>query len=158
MTKRNNANWRNGLLAKVHIAKKQMPEMDDELYRAILYERYGKSSAGKLTMRELADFVAHLETKGAEFTNSGTRARTPRKDFYEVPDGTPFARQKRWIASMWNALAWKMSGLDTRCATQFGVEKFIWLNDQSQLQTLAKDLTGRCRKKGIDPYDAQPAQ
>jgi len=157
MTQKHNQNWRNGLLAKIHIAKKQMPEMDDETYRAILHKRYGKTSAGKLTQRELADFVSYLEDKGAEFTNSRKRAKTPRKDFYEIPDGTPHAKQKRWIAAMWNALDWKMSGLDTRCASQFGVDKFVWLNDQGALQTLAKDLIGRCQTKGIDPYYAQPA-
>ncbi|WP_338669753.1 regulatory protein GemA [Pseudodesulfovibrio methanolicus] len=130
--------------------------MDDETYRAILQKRYGKPSAGKLTQRELADFVNYLEDKGAEFTNSGKRAKTPRKDFYEIPDGTAHAKQKRWIAAMWNALDWKMSGLDTRCASQFGVDKFVWLNDQGALQTLAKDLIGRCKTKGINPHDAQP--
>ncbi len=151
-----NPKWRNAMLAKVHIAKKHIPGMDDELYRAILEERYGKQSAGKLTMRELGDFVQYLEGKGAEFTQPGQRARSKKKSFYEIPDGTPHVSQKRWIATMWNALNWKMSGLDVRCSSQFGVEKFVWLNDQSQLQTLAKDLVGRCQKKGIDPYDAQP--
>ena len=108
-------------------------------------------------MRDLADLVRFLESKGAEFTKSGTRAKIPRKTFYEIPDGTVYAKQKRWIASMWNALDWKMSGLDVRCLSQFSVEKFLWLNDQAQLQTLAKDLIGRCQTKGIDPYDAQPA-
>ena len=156
-SKRKNANWRNGLLAKIHIAKKQMPNMDDDLYRGLLNERYGKTSSAKLTMHELKDFASFLEGKGAEFTNSHNKARKPQADFYEIPDGTPYADQKRWIATMWYALDWKMSGLDVRCRTQFKVEKFLWLNDQSQLQTLAKDLIGRCHKKGIDPYDAQPA-
>jgi len=158
MSKRKNTSWRNSLLAKVHIAKKQLPGMDDDTYRTILKKQYGKTSAGKLTMPELADFANYLEIKGAEFTNKGKRAKTPREDYYEIPKGTPYERQKRWIATMWHALDWKMSGLDTRCASQFGVDKFVWLNDQSQLQTLAKDLIGRCHKKGIDPDDAQPAQ
>jgi hypothetical protein len=59
---------------------------------------------------------------------------------------------------MWNALGWKMSGLDKRCVSQFGVDRFVWLNDQRALQKLAKDLIGRCRAKGIDPYDARPAE
>jgi phage gp16-like protein len=157
MAQKYNPNWRKGMLAKIHIAKKQMPDMDDDIYRAILEERYSKQSAGKLTMRELADFVRFLENKGAEFTSSAKRSKTPRKFFYEIPEGTAYAKQKRWIAAMWNALEWKMSGLDTRCLSQFGVEKFLWLNDQAQLQTIAKDLMGRCQTKGIDPYDAQSA-
>jgi hypothetical protein len=50
-----------------------------------------------------------------------------------------------------------MSGLDSRSAKQFGVERFIWINDQTHLQTLAKDMINRCRNKGIDPDDAEPA-
>ena len=157
MAQKYNPNWRKGMLAKIHIAKKQMPDMDDEIYRAMLEERYGKRSAGKLTMHDLADFVRFLESKGAEFTDSGKRSRITRKTFYEIPDGTAHTKQKRWIAAMWHALDWKMSGLDTRCKSQFRVDKFVWLNDQRALQTLAKDLIGRCKKKGIDPYDAQPA-
>ncbi|WP_419787236.1 regulatory protein GemA [Pseudodesulfovibrio sp.] len=153
-----NSSWRNALLAKIHIAKKQMPNMDDDLYRDKLNELYGKDSAGKLTIRELTDFVNFLEKKGAEFPHKGSRFRQPRQDFYEIPDGTPYAEQKRRIAAMWRALEWKMSGLDIRCKTQFRVEKFLWLNDQSDLQVLAKDLIGRCHRKGIDPDDAQPAQ
>lgn len=144
-----NPKWRNAMLAKIHIAKKQIPGMDDELYRDILEERYGKRSAGKLTMKELAEFVAFLE--GKEVARSKQN-----DDFYEIPDNTPHAKQKRWIALMWRALDWKMSGLDVRCKSQFGTEKFLWVSDQGQLQTLAKDLVNRCKKAGIDPYDARP--
>jgi len=154
--KRKTANWRNSLLARIHIAKKQMPHMDDALYRELLEERYGKKSSAKLTMYELKDFAAFLESKGAELTNSREKAREPQEDFYEIPDGVAYADQKRWIAAMWYALGWKMSGLDVRCKQQFKVEKFLWLDDQSHLQTLAKDLIGRCHSKGIDPDNAQP--
>jgi hypothetical protein len=44
-----------------------------------------------------------------------------------------------------------MSGLDVRARLQFKTDCFLWINDQRKLQTLAKDLVGRCEKKGIDP-------
>jgi len=153
-----NYKWRNAMLAKVHIAKKNIPHMDDDLYRDLLEEMFGKRSAGKLTMRELADFLDHLETRGAEFPNSGEKARQPQENFYEIPDGTVHARQKRWIAVMWQALGFKMSGLDERSRRQMGADKFLWVTDQAKLQTVANDLVGRCKKAGIDPYDVQPAR
>lgn len=144
------AESRRSLLAKVHIAKKQLG-MDDETYRQMLQDRFDVESARKLPFRQLLQLVRHMETLGAQFTKPGTRALKPKKDFYEIPAGTAYADQKRWIATMWHALGWKMSGLDVRAKKQFGVEKFVWLNDQAALQTLAKDLMNRCRAKGLDP-------
>jgi len=147
---------RNKMIAKIKIGQKQLG-LDEDTYRTMLDDRYGKSSAAKLSLKELADCIHHLENLGVSFTSSpSTKQRGP-KDFYAVPDSVPFARQKRWIASMWYALGWNMSGLDSRSAKQFGVERFIWINDQNHLQTLAKDMINRCRNKGIDPDDAASA-
>lgn len=143
---------RNKLLAKIKIGQKQLG-MDDEQYRTMLSDRYGKRSAAKLTFNQMNDLVRHMTTLGAVYTNKGRPTSGPKRDYYEIPDGTLFRDQKRWIAQMWFALDWKMSGLDTRCRSQFGVEKFLWLNDQADLQTLARDLVGRCAKKGLDPDD-----
>lgn len=142
--------WRRGLLAKVHIGKKALGMADGD-YRAVLDARYGVGSAGDLTLRQLDDLVSYFEKQGVEYPEPGQRAKRPGKRFYEVPDGVHFDRQKRLIAAMWCALGWNMSGLDARCARQFKVAKFLWLKDQGQLQTLAKDLHNRCRRKGLDP-------
>eukprot|EP00831_Metopus_contortus_P013417 TRINITY_DN15440_c0_g1_i1.p9 TRINITY_DN15440_c0_g1~~TRINITY_DN15440_c0_g1_i1.p9 ORF type:complete len:156 (+),score=43.77 TRINITY_DN15440_c0_g1_i1:408-875(+) len=147
---------RRGMIAKIKIAMKQLG-MDDGQYRTMLLDRYGKDSAAKLGLKDMADCVRHMEALGATFTSS-RRATVKRPTFYEVPDGVPFARQKRWIAAMWHALGWKMSGLDLRSAKQFGVEQFLWIKEQDHLQTLAKDLMNRCRAKGIDPDNAEPAR
>lgn len=151
-----NPDSRRSMIIKIQIAKKQLG-MEDEDYRAALDEFYGKSSCTKLSLKELADFIKHLEGCGAVFTSKGKKSPTPSPDFYEIPEGTPYAEQKRWIAVLWNALGWKMSGIDARCKKQFRVDKFVWVNDQMQLQTLAKDLIGRCHKRGINPDDVQPA-
>lgn len=144
------AESRRSLLAKVHIAKKQLGMSDDD-YRQMLLDRFDVESAGKLPFLKLHELVRHFAALGAVFTSSRKRAPNPRTNFYEVPDGVHFDRQKRLIAAMWHALGWQMSSLDARCARQFKVDKFLWLQDQGQLQTLAKDLHNRCKQKGLDP-------
>jgi len=54
---------RNALLAKVHIAKKDMGIMDDD-YRDILQREFGVRSAGHLTVKELTELVNYFESKG----------------------------------------------------------------------------------------------
>ena len=56
-------NIRNALLAKVHIAKKELG-LDDELYRAILLDEFGVESAGDLTVGELGALVERFESRG----------------------------------------------------------------------------------------------
>jgi hypothetical protein len=144
------AESRRSMLAKVHIAKKQLGMSDDDC-RQMLLDRFDVESAGKLSFLKLNELVRHFEALGVAFTSSRKRAPKPRTGFYEVPEGVGFDRQKRLITAMWHALGWKMSGLDARYARQFKVDKFVWLNDQGQLQTLSKDLYNRCRAKGLDP-------
>jgi len=53
---------RNGLLALVHIAKKQLG-LPDHLYREVL-KNYGVSSAAALSIPELENLVQHFERRG----------------------------------------------------------------------------------------------
>lgn len=148
---------RRPLLAKIHIGKKMLG-WSDNLYREVLLKQYGQNTSTKLTLHQLSDLVNYMAAQGVQYTNSRKRSPQPRRDFYEIPEGTPFARQKRYIAAMWNALDWKMSGLDVRARSQFGVDKFLWINDQAALQTLAKDLFNRCNRKGVNPLDLPEAR
>jgi hypothetical protein len=68
----------------------------------------------------------------------------------DIPSG-PLARQKRYLLTLWVLLGYEPKSLDARVAKQFGVAKFVWLQDSAALATLAKDLWSRCRKAGIDP-------
>lgn len=54
---------RRALLAKVHIAKKELG-LDDGLYRAILKEEFGVESAADLRVEELEQLVRRFEEKG----------------------------------------------------------------------------------------------
>lgn len=143
-------NPRRSLQTKIHIAKTQMG-MDDSEYRDLLLGVTDKESTKGMTVKEMSAVLNRFIERGWKPKNKNAKAVKPSRDFYEIPAGTPHASQKRYIAALWNALDWKMSGLDTRCKKQFGVEKFLWLNEQRHLQTLGRDLVNRCRNKGIDP-------
>ncbi|MBW1666874.1 MAG: DUF1018 domain-containing protein [Deltaproteobacteria bacterium] len=68
---------RNGLLAKVHIAKKELG-IDEGLYRMILREEFGVETAAALMLSELESLVKRFESKGwqSKTANTGcTRAQ-----------------------------------------------------------------------------------
>lgn len=54
---------RRNMLAKVHIAKKQLG-LDDHIYRGLLRSRFNKDSAAKLTDRQLHSLVKYFESQG----------------------------------------------------------------------------------------------
>lgn len=78
------------LLAKVHIAKKELG-LDDETYRLILENEVGKTSASKCTERQLIKVVEALKEKG--WKNS------QKKKFRSTKD-----RLKRKIYALWGEL------------------------------------------------------
>jgi phage gp16-like protein len=139
---------RRTLLAKIHIAKKDL-SLDDSAYRAVL-ARYGVESSGGLDMRGLEKLLTHFEQLGWVSTPKQAKPRI-NAEHIAVPDSSPHARQKRYALALAKALDWSLVGLQKRIKRQFGVENILWLNDQTSLQTLIKDMTNRCRRKGIDP-------
>lgn len=83
MPKKYNPNWRKGMLAKTHMGKKQLG-LDDETYRAMLADRYGVASAGKLRMNQLDDLVKHMERLGASFTKTQRSAKKYVRKIYAL--------------------------------------------------------------------------
>jgi hypothetical protein len=139
---------RKAMLAKVHIGKKNLG-WDEDTYRQVLEGRFGVQSAAALNTDQLAELCDYLKSQGVSF-----RPRDKKKDrqsYYPIPEKTPYARQKRYIAALWNKLGYDMDKLDTRVKKQFEVDKLVWLHDEDSLQTLAKDLYTRCRRRGLDP-------
>ena len=151
---------RRGLLAKIHIAKKDLGLSDPE-YRAMLSELFGVESSSRLTVPQLSQLLNHFVARGwtgpaqpaglKQSANATDQARI----FVTIPDSDPNARQKRRILSQVRALGWSLDYLNERCQRQFGVAQFAWLKDQAHLQTLGKDLHNRCNKRGIDPDNAE---
>jgi hypothetical protein len=130
--------------AKINIACK---ELHLDKYQ-LLADRYGLESSKDLTDSQLADLYEHLHRQG--WRVKAGKAGTRRGYFIRIPPG-PMALQKRYILALWTALGYKLPGIHQRCKSQFGVDRFEWLEDPDALQTLAKDLHNRCLNKGIDP-------
>lgn len=78
--KRNLGDHRRALLAKVHIAIKDL-DMDDADYRDILDREFGVKSARHLSNRELADLVGYFESKGWASRQKGKRGQTRRQGY-----------------------------------------------------------------------------
>jgi phage gp16-like protein len=81
---------RRALLGKVHIAKKELG-LDDDIYRMILDNEVGKTSASKCTDRQLVKVIEALKSKG--WKNS------QKKKFRSTKDGL-----KRKIYALWGEL------------------------------------------------------
>lgn len=108
---------RRALLAKVHIAKKNLCLPDDE-YRSIL-ERFGKESAGKLTVAQLEELVKYFIFLG----------------WKSAPNAQIAALQERvteFIAGMKNGNA-RMTPLIKRVC---GADRIEWCRDTAKLKRL----------------------
>ena len=145
-------NHTRAMIGKIKIGQEQLG-LDDATYRAMLLEFTGHDSSTKCNQVELGRVIDHMANRGAVFTRKGksgkeykTGAAGRRSDFYPIPDG-PNARQKRHIAAIWRDLGYDMLKLDTRVQKQFGVERFLWLQDPAALQTLGKDIAKRLARK-----------
>ncbi len=135
---------RNALIAKVKMGQKQLG-MSKEEYRCMLGDLFGVSSCTELKDGQLLRLIDHLQSLGAVYTSKKRR----KKAFIIIDPKSPFAREKRRILALWNALGWKVEGIHSRCKTQFGVDRFQDLNDSQAIQTLNKDLTNRAARKGV---------
>jgi phage gp16-like protein len=105
-------------LAKIHIAIKQLGISDDD-YRQLLFNRYKKRSAAKITLHQSWDLLAHFKKLGFQAKPPGA-ART-----FRVPDDP----QSRKIRALWITLAHggavrnpAESALNKYCKRMVGVE------------------------------------
>lgn len=81
---------RRALLAKVHIAKKQLG-LPDDAYRTVIASNFpGKESAKKLTDRELRSLIEHFKTRG--WNDQGRGKRKPGSD-YRTESKRPMVRK-----------------------------------------------------------------
>jgi phage gp16-like protein len=138
---------RRTLLAKIHIAKKDLG-LNDDAYRAVLAAN-GVESSKDLDTKGLEKLITHFEKLG--WVASPKRAKPViNNEHITIPPGTANAAQKRYALGLAKKLGWSLVGLQKRIKQQFGVENILWLNDQAHLQTLIRDMIVRCNRKGID--------
>lgn len=142
-----------GLYRKIEIARKQLPHMDEEAFRALLRSEFGVSSRKDMNIHQLSRLVQFFaEQYGVKYTAPQNRNRrvTPlsRPDWIEITDAMPFAAEKRQILAIWRKLGYSMTSLDTRGKRAFGVPYFVWLQNGEQVSTLLSDL--QRREKAFD--------
>ena len=146
---KDNRKMRLGLYRKIEIARKQLPDMDEEAFRALLRLEFGKKSRKDMSAQELARLVQLFATRyGVTYTapaKSGNPRVTPhgRPDWIEITDSMPYAAEKRQILAIWRKLGYSMTSLDTRCKRAFDVPLFVWLKDGKHVSTLLSDLQRR---------------
>lgn len=144
-----NRKMRLGLYRKVEIARKQLPHMDEEAFRALLRSEFGVESRKDMNVNQLSRLVQFFaEQYGVKYTapaKSRNNRVTPhgRPDFIEITDSMPYAAEKRQILAIWRKLGYSMTSLDTRCKRAFGVPVFVWMQDGAQISTLLSDLQRR---------------
>ncbi len=145
------AKQRRGLYAKIAIARKQLPDMDEEAYRARLRTEFGKESAADLSVADLSrlvhDFAVHdgvVYTAPAKSRNKAVKPLA-RPDWIEVTDSMPHAPMKRQICAIWRKLGYSMSSLDKRVQRAFDCPVFLWMQDEEKLSVLLSDLQRRER-------------
>ena len=144
-----NQKMRLGLYRKIEIARKQLPAMDEEAFRALLRSEFGVSSRKDMSVNQLSRLVQHFAAVHGVTYTAPAKSRNPRvtphgrPDFIEITDSMPYARAKRQILTIWSRLGYSMTSLDTRCKRAFGVPVFVWMQNGEQIATLLSDLQRR---------------
>lgn len=144
-----NRKVRLGLYRKIEIARKQLPQMDEEAFRALLRSEFGISSRKDMNIHQLSRLAQlFAEQYGVTYTapaKGRNRRVTPlsRPDWIEITDSMPYAAEKRQILVIWRKLGYSMTSLDTRVKRAFGCHCFVWLKDGKQISILLSDLQRR---------------
>ena len=61
-------NMRLGLYRKIEIARKQLPDMDEVAFRALLLSEFGVQSRKEMSVNQLSRLVQHFAGLGVTFT------------------------------------------------------------------------------------------
>ena len=143
-----------GLYRKIEIARKQLPNMDEEAFRALLRSEFGVASRKEMNVNQLSRLAQLFASRyGVTYTapsKSRNNRVTPhgRPDWVEITDGMPYAAEKRQILAIWRKLGYSMTSLNTRVKRAFGVPLFVWLHDGKNIGILLSDL--QRREKAFD--------
>lgn len=141
--------------AKIHIARKELG-LTDENYRDMLRVHFGVESSKNLAPRQVSVLLNKFRAKGwqprqARVVKDGREGTVRKDDNYIKIESGPAAKQQRYALALWNALGYDVAKLHARCKKQFGVDRFEWVTEYSDLHILITDLQQRCHQAGIDP-------
>lgn len=144
-----NQKMRLGLYRKIEIARKQLPNMDEEAFREVLRSEFGVSSRKDMSVNQLSRLVQHFAAQYGVTYTAPAKSRNPRvtphgrPDWIEITDSMDYAAEKRQILALWRKLGYSMTSLDTRVRRAFGIHRFVWMRNGEQLSTLLSDLQRR---------------
>lgn len=149
---------RNLLLAKVHLAKKQLG-LDDDAYEGVLMRVAGVTSAKHCTLPQLRLVVEDFTRRG--FTSQARKSGQPRRADHAL------ARKARvmWISLSHlcavredpDAAIRADKGLEAFARRQLGCERFQWA-DQNQGDRLVEALKAIAQRHGWDQSQAKLAK
>lgn len=135
------AQHRRAMLAKVHVAKKQLRMTDDD-YVAVLLRETGRTSAGDCTQAELHRLIGAFERLGFD---AKARPRGPR------PADHPAARKAR---ALWISLGLlgavrdpSEKALESFARRQIGCDRLQWAN-QALVYKLVEALKAMAERHG----------
>lgn len=146
---------RRSLLAKVHIAKKQLG-LDEDTYRAALRVATGKESAGACNLRELSDAIAAFRAKGFQDRPAGGSKRAPAQA--KAPGGkladTPHAAKLRalWLSAYHLGIVRDPaeSALGAFIKRQTGIDAMRWLPPEDAANAIEALKDWMAREAGIE--------
>jgi len=137
---------RRSLLAKVHVAKKELNLADDD-YRAILLDVAGVSSAANCSPKQLADVIERFKARGWKEAKPVGKRAGPK------PADHPGAGKAR---AMWISLHHlgaipdpSEAALEGFARKQLKCERMQWA-DQAQMYKLIEALKARAERAGWD--------
>jgi len=122
---------RNGLLAKVHIAVKDLGVPDGD-YRAILTREFGARSAKALSVLELQYLVDYFKSKGFKVQGSEFRVEEKRENQLE--------RLRERAVEIAGAIEDGERRLRGLCKKLCGVDRVEWCRDVARLKRLLAAL------------------
>jgi len=157
---------RKGLLAKVHIAKKDLGLTDAD-YRAMLDARFGVESAARLAVRDLEVLVDQLQDQGWQPAKAKAKAR-PRGDARPQTPGREELQAK--VHALLAELG-RLSGeyvpfsyAESILQRQSKVERLGWATPTqlrgvvAALDRRVKQLTARAERQGLAGQKRQEGQ
>jgi phage gp16-like protein len=136
------------MIAKIHVAKKQLALADDD-YRQILLDVAGRTSSGDCTDAELEKVIKRFEQLGFKPIHKNAQSARPAQH--------PVARKARalWI-SLYHLNAVRSpdeKALESFAKRQLGCERLVWAN-QSHGYRLIEALKAMAERHGWAQTDA----
>ncbi|WP_176724160.1 regulatory protein GemA [Desulfoplanes formicivorans] len=127
------------MLAKIHIAKKDLG-LSDDAYRAILAEVGGAESAGDLDSYGLTRVVAHMRKLGFEPRRSKQNGALPADKASQI---------KRIWAQCYSLGRPVPEYADGLARKMWGVDRVVWCS-HDQLQSMTAALAYQQRREGAE--------